>query len=155
MQVRKKRRDGLPWGSRLIVWGGRWAEQGSAPLHVALRNRKGGGLHGNSPLSLETGELYHFTRQYCFFTTNGFLAPPVYLSRIDSACQQRPYNRIPNQILIPSKYIWTHTVQIWFIYASYRVNRRYFSTKSPETSILKVVSISFLSILFCCYFHET
>ena len=56
------------------------------PLHVALRNRKGGGLHGNSPPSLETGELYNFTRQYCFFTTNGFLAPPVYLSRIDSAC---------------------------------------------------------------------
>ena len=33
---------------------------------------KRGGLLGNGPPSLETGELYNFTRLYCFLTTNDF-----------------------------------------------------------------------------------
>ena len=70
---------------------------GIRPLTRRLAEQKGGGLHGNSPPSLETGELYNFTRQYCFFTTNGFLVPPVYLSRIDSACYQHPYIPLRDQ----------------------------------------------------------
>ena len=82
----KEEKGWVPLGQPSNCLGWSMGGVGSAPLHVVLRNKKGGGLHGNSPPSLETGELYNFTRQYCFFTTNGFLVPPVYLSRIDPAC---------------------------------------------------------------------
>ena len=62
----KEEKGWAPPGSRLIVWGDRWAEWAPPP------KGKGGGLLGNGPPSLETGELYNFTRLYCFLTTNDF-----------------------------------------------------------------------------------
>ena len=67
MPIRKKRGGWAPLGCRLIVWGDRWAEWAPPP-----KGKKGGGLLGNGPPSLETGELYNFTRLYCFLTTNDF-----------------------------------------------------------------------------------